>query len=150
MSSLYINFSVQTWLISHAKIRRAVSSSISTPWFHMIHRTVANIISFIYAQNRRQRTDIHRVMAQRRWMMQWRVLKSKLAGPLLCQYWSVDVSCFTKMQLMMLSIGGSIETLIRWEDHIKNYTEVRGMARVMVGGWWCVLCEMYHGFLPAR
>ncbi len=51
--SLYevINSSVQTWLILRAKTRRAVSSSILARWFCMMHRTVANIISFIYAQN---------------------------------------------------------------------------------------------------
>ena len=52
MSSLYevINFSVQTWLISHAETRRAVSSSISALRFHTIYRNVANIIIFIYVQ----------------------------------------------------------------------------------------------------
>ena len=43
-------FYVQTWRISHAETRRAVSSSISAFTFRIIHRTVANIMIFIYAQ----------------------------------------------------------------------------------------------------
>ena len=52
ISCLYevIVFYVQTWLISHAKTRRAVSSSILARWFHMIRRNVFDIIIFIYLQ----------------------------------------------------------------------------------------------------
>jgi hypothetical protein len=52
MSCLYevIVFYVQTWLISHVKTRRAVSSSILAFTFRIIHRNVDIRVIFIYAQ----------------------------------------------------------------------------------------------------
>ena len=42
---------VQTWLISHAKTRWAVTSSILALWLRIIHRNVGKIIIFILTKN---------------------------------------------------------------------------------------------------